>query len=155
MDLKELVNKTYTEDEIFELLVFEVEENFQHYLGKHFHLNLQRISNALIRVTELIEFKTNDETCLQNRANVDNTTWIEVTDNCGHVDVALTRIDRSYQFAMMNQDKDTYFQSGKYCSFGGEAVDTTPLTEEEMREGFAELQGCLQAYKKSKGKIAV
>ena len=155
MEIKDLVNKIFTEDEIFELLVFEVEENFEKYLGRHFHLDLQLQNNSFVIVTRLTLFNNNDETCIRNRAIVDKAYWIEVTDNGGHVDISLTRPSRSHRFAIVHAQKDTFFQDGSYRSFGNEFEDDTPLTEDEMREGFAELAGCLEEYKKSKNKMAV
>lgn len=155
MDINELVNKTFTEDEIFELLVFEVEENFEKYLGKHCHLNFEPLGEEQIRITELLTFNDADEAHIVNRTNLDKNNWLEITDNFGHVDVVLTHADRSHRFAIIYKDKETYYQSGRSYCFLDEYDDLTPLTEEEMRQGFAELAGCLEAYSKSKSKIAV
>lgn len=155
MNFNELINKTFTEDEIFELLVFEVEEDFENYLGKHCHLNFEPLAENRIRITELLTFRDADEAQIVNRANLDKNNWLEITDNFGHVDVVLTHADRSHRFAVIYKDKETYHQSGRSYCFTDELDDLTPLTEEEMREGFAELAGCLEAYRKSKNKIAV
>lgn len=156
MDFKELINKTFTEDEIFELLVFEIEENFENYLGKHCHLNFELLSGSVIRITKLVNCKDADESYIQCRAKSDKMNWIEITDNFGHIDIRLTHADRSNKLAVIwNDDRDTYHHSGKSYSYGDEWGEMAPLTEEEWREGFAELAGCLEAYKKSKSKIAV
>ena len=153
--MKDLVDKTFTEDEIFELIVFEIEENFENYLGRHFHLNFILLENSSIRISKLLTFSDADEAHVINRANLDKHNWLEITDNFGHVDVVLTHADRSHRFAIIHRDEETFYQSGKFYSFADEFNNSGPLTEEEMREGFAEMAGGLEAYKKSKNKVAV
>ena len=92
---------------------------------------------------------------LLNRANLDKNNWLEITDNFGHIDIMLTHADRSHRFAIIHRDSETHHQSGKYYSFSDEWGELAPLSEAEMREGFAELAGCLETYKKSKSKIAI
>ena len=107
MNLNDLVGKTFTEDEIFELLVFEVEENFQSYLGKHCHLNLELLEKVL-KVTVIEEIKNEDDLHQLNRKKFDKKEWIYLSDNFGHIDIVLIRKDRTNRIGIVYENRATY-----------------------------------------------
>ncbi len=155
MIFEELINKVFTEDKLFETLLFDIEAKFEGYVGKYIHLNFDLIEASLFRVLSITYFETEDDMYAMFRKKLDIEAWIQIAWNTGHVDLELTRKNRSYRIALVESGKETFEQKGSGFCFVDEFADAGPLTEEEFRLGFAELASELNSYQSSKSKIAV
>ena len=141
MNIDNLVGQTFQETELYQLLLFDIKENFELYISKSFHLYFSRLTNKKIRISSITKFKDADEMDKKSRAIIEKQEWFNIYENCGHIDLMLVRFDRSGQISIVEQN-ETRTES----SFLGWA-DETPhkrLKPEEMRQAFQELSGLMQ-----------
>jgi hypothetical protein len=85
--------------------------------------------------------------------------WLEIYENHGHIDLHLTRSDRSGRLSVVRKTR-TLIQEVDGRWFADEDFDPNapPMTPDQIRQGFRELMGIFDTYEqmnKSKTKIPV
>ena len=139
MNLESLIGKTFLENEFFELLQFDIEENFGEYFGKYVHFYFERQSDLKIRVSELVYFKNSHEMNQCSRKIIEKKEWFEITHDHNHFILLLCRLDRNGSISMIERDS-TLTHEWKH-GWADEEPDLGPMTREEIRQGFLELGG--------------
>lgn len=139
MDLNNLIGQIFQENELYEFLLFDIEENFEQYLSKYIHFYFARIENRKIEVTQIAYFKNSIEIDKRDRAIVEKQEWFEIAQNHNHFDLLLCRFDRTGFVSSIWQDH-THTQE---CHLGwaDEGPDLGPMTPREIRQAILELGG--------------
>lgn len=156
MNLSSLIGKTFQENQLYELLLFDIEENFAQYSSKHIHFYFDRIKNDKIKVTQIVYFRSSVEIDLKDRTIIGKQEWFEVTQNDDHFNLLLCRFDRT-GFASSIWKESTHTQD--WClGWADEGPDLGPMTPKEIRQAALELGGFFedqQELQKLKSKKAV
>jgi hypothetical protein len=159
MDFQSLVGRTFHENQIYELLQFDAESNFDFYVGKYFTIYYEPLPEGCLKITELIESCCHDEYFAMKRRDLGKRSWLEIYENHGHIDLHLCRQDTSGKLSVVHKTH-THFQEVRGRCFADEGVDSNapPMTPEQIRQAFRELMGICDDHEqmnKSKTKIAV
>lgn len=157
MNLNDLVGKTFQERELFELLQFDIEENFERYALIYVHMYFKRTGGSEIVITEITYFENSDEIYKKSREQIEKKEWLEIAQNENHFNLLLTRLDRTGYLASIRKDKPTISHDWKR-GWLDETPDQGPMTPDELRQGFLELAGVFlgqQELEKLKSKKAV
>jgi hypothetical protein len=93
--LNALKGKTYFEAELYELLLFDIEENFIDYIGHFVHLYFERAGDGKIKVNEIVHFENNDFLDQKSRSIIEKQEWFQIVENQNHIDLLLVRFDRT------------------------------------------------------------
>lgn len=156
MNFENLIGQTFFEDEFYELLLFDIEENFEQYFSKHIHFYFSRTSDMKIRITELAYFKKSKEMDKKSRAIIEKSEWFEIAQNHNHFNLLLCRFDRT-GFVSSIWKESTRTQEWQH-GWADERPDLGPMTPEEIRQAVQELSGFFedqQELQKLKSKKAV
>lgn len=141
MNFDDLVGKNFQEQELYELLVFDIEENFEAFFGKAMHLYFERLAGKQIRVTSIVNFNDADEMDQKSRSIIEKSEWFNIYENCGHIDLMLVRFDRTGQISIVNQN-DTH-HTDTVIGWADETLSNPP-TEDQIRQAFRDLSGFLE-----------
>jgi len=95
MIFEDLVGKTFQENEFYELLLFDIEENFEQYFSKFIHFYFDRIEDKKIRINEVVYFIDSKELNQKGRKIVEKREWFEIAENHNHFNLLLCRFDRT------------------------------------------------------------
>ena len=156
MDFNALKGKTYFEAELYELLLFEIEENFNDFFGQFVHLYFERTNDGKIMINDVLSFSDGAKADEKSRSIIEKKEWLEILENEDHIDLFLVRLDRTGSISVAWKDR-TLTHPWKY-GWLDEGPPRPPLTPEEIRLAFNELLGVFedqQELQKSKSKIAV
>lgn len=139
MNLKNLVGKTFQENELYELLLFDIEENFEHYFAKFIHFYFDRIENKKIKITQVVYFKDSKEVNIKGRALIKKKEWLEISQNQNHFNLLLCRFDRTGFVSSIWKD---HTRTQEWChGWADERPDLGPMTADEIRQAVYELSG--------------
>ena len=139
MNFEGLIGKTFQENEFYELLLFEIEENFNQYFSKSLHIYFARFEETKIIITEVVYFKDAREMDKEARKFIEKRAWFQIYENHGHIDLLLCRFDRTGISSSVHEDS-TDTQSWK-TGWIEEKPDLGPMTREEIRQAVLELSG--------------
>lgn len=141
MDFKNLVNQTFSEIEFYELLLFDIEENFEYYFSKFIHFYFERSKDKKIKITEVRYFNDDSEMDKQARSIIEKKEWFEIYENHGHIDLLLCRFDRTGTRSVVrnNETRTEDWRSG-----WADEVPRKPMSRDEIRVAFQELAGVFQ-----------
>ena len=139
MNLKNLVGKTFQENEFYELLLFDIEENFEHYRAKNLHIYFNRTENTKIEITEVIYFKDDLEADNKSRSIIEKKEWFEIVQNHNHINLLLYRLDRT-GFVSSIWKNSTRTEEWRH-RWADEDPDLEPMTPAEIRQAVLELSG--------------
>lgn len=140
MDFQSLVGKIFHEKELYEILLFEIETNFEQYFSKAVHFYFDRMADQKIRVTEVFYFSDADKMDKISRTIIEKKEWFEFYEHHGHVDLRLVRFDRMGWLSIVwSKDETLTHESG--LAWADEYPDEGPMSPEEKREAFQELAG--------------
>jgi hypothetical protein len=153
MDTNNLCGKIFSENELYELLLFELESNFSHFYGQNIHIYFDRQENQKIKITEVLYFNSDEDCDNYARKAIEKKEWYEITNVGKHLNLILTRLDRSGQFSAIFQDYSRTQIDVRY--WRDELPEHKPMTEEEIRQAFRELSGMLDDTESSRPKKAV
>jgi hypothetical protein len=142
MDLSGYIGKSYQETEFYQLLLFEVEENFDYFHNKNIHFYFDRISGNQIKVTDLVYFKNSYEMNQTARSIIEKKEWIEIHENENHTDLVLVRFDRTGTLSIVWRNK-THTEDWSY-GWADEGPPRPRLSEEQIRFAVLELCGFLE-----------
>jgi hypothetical protein len=159
MDFSNLVGQIFHENQIYELLQFDIEANFDFYIGKYFLMYYESLSEGHLKITELLTFDNDDDYFKVKRRDLGKRAWLEAYENHGHIDLHLTRQDTSGKLSIIWKSR-THSQEVRGRCFADEGVDPNapPLTPDEIRQAFRELIGIIDDHEqmnKLKTKIPV
>ena len=155
MDFRNLISPTFSENAFYELLLFEIEENFELYFSKTIHLYFDRNEDGKIKINEQINFKDAYEMDKTERKIIEKKEWFHIYENCGHINLMLCRFDRTGKISVIkrNETRTEDWRHG-WADEGQKKL----LTPDEIRQAFGELAGFFhdqQEIQKSKPKKAV
>jgi hypothetical protein len=153
MDNSNLCGKIFSENELYELLLFDIESNFSHYYGLNLHIYFDRIENQKIKITEIIYFKNKNDLFEHSCSVVGKRNWFEITPVGNHINLYLTRLDRNGKYSAIFKDRTRTEEAGR-C-WPDEMSDYKPMTEDELRQAFRELAGMFEEPQNSRSKKAV
>lgn len=139
MDLQYYIGRAYQEMELYELLLFEIEENFDYFFKKSFHFYFDRQADGKIKIIEMKPFSDMQAMDKFSRTIVEKREWFEIYENHGHVDLLLVRLDRTGQVSIVWEDR-THTQDWK-LGWVDEQPPSPPMTPDEIRQAFRELCG--------------
>lgn len=159
MDFSSLIGQTFHENQIYELLQFEIETNFDFYVGKYFLMYYEPLSEGHLKIAELLTFDNEDDYFVVKKRDLGKRAWLEAYEHHGHVDLHLTRQDTSGKLSVIRKTH-THFQEVRgRCFLDDETDPNRPkMTPEQIRQGFRELMGIFDDHEqinKSKTKIPV
>lgn len=146
MNLSSLIGKKFQENELYELLLFDIEKNFEQYLLKNLHIYFNRTGYTRIEVTEVLYFSDDIETDAKSRSIIEKKEWFEITQNHNHIDLLLCRLNRTGLTSSIWKDS-THTQEWKH-GWADERPDLGPMKPEEIRQAFLELSGVFIDQKK-------
>lgn len=149
MDLQSLVGQTFFENEFYELLLFEIEENFSKHLDKYIHFYFDRTPDKKIKISEIVFFKTSNELDKTSRKIIEKKEWFEIIESHGHIDLVLVRFDRTGSVSVVYRNSPLFGDSTRTQEWKMGWADEKPslgrpLTPEEIRKGFQELAGIFE-----------
>ena len=154
MDLNQLVGQILSEDQIYEVLLFDIEGNFNNYSEKFIHIYFSNRGDGKIHIDQISMMQSEDELYSVNRRILGHQGWIEIYDHDRHIDLTLFRINRSGKLSIIGPELNL---TQKFNDLSYD-LPTEPieLTEEECREAFADLADLLVGHiNTSKPKKAV
>lgn len=159
MDLKSLVGQTFHENEIYEILQFDIEENIDSYMGRYYLLYYEPLSEGRLKITEFLECHSHEEYGRVIRRDLRKRAWLHAYEHFNHVDLQLCRLDTSGKFSVIRRTH-THFQEVSGWCFADEDIDPNapPMTPDQIRQAFRELMGIFDTHEqmnKSKTKIPV
>ena len=143
MDFERLIGQTFFENEFYELLLFEIEQNFEQHSNKFLHFYFERTPVKKIRITEVFSFNNSEEMDKTARSIIEQKEWFEIDQNQIHINLYLVRFDRT-GFVSSIQKNSTHTQEWKMGWADEKPWLGRPLTPEEMRKGFQELAGIFE-----------
>jgi hypothetical protein len=139
MNLSFHIGKTYQETEFYELLLFEIEDNFNFFYCKNIHFHFERTADVKIKITDVVYFNSCSEMNRFARSVIEKKEWVEISENVNHIDLVLVRFDRTGTLSVIYPNKT---HTEDWCTgWADEGPSRGPLTEEELRAGFRELCG--------------
>ena len=151
MNFDELIGQTFSENELFELVLFEVESHYDQHFSDSMNIFFERIENQKIKVTQITHFENLDALDKHERQNIEKKEWISIDTSHGNIRLMLCRFDRTGQLAVVSKT-GTRRQESHLSWFDEYDFYGKPITEEEMRLGFQELCGVFQNHE-SKQKL--
>ena len=143
MNFEGLVGQTFFENEFYELLLFEIEQNFEQHSNKYLHFYFERNKDKKIKITELVFFSNSDISNKINRANIEKKEWFEIVQNHNHIDLYLVRFDRTGFISSIWKDS-TRTEDWKHGWADEKPGLGRPMTPEEIRQGCLELMGIFE-----------
>ena len=139
MTLKSLIDKTFQEKELYELLLFDVEQNFEKYFSQNLHIYFNRTQNNKIIIAEVVYFKNDIEADNKSRSFIEKKEWFEIIQNHDHINLLLYRLDRTGFVSSIWKDS-TRTEDWRH-RWADEGPDLGPMTPDEIRQAFMELSG--------------
>ncbi len=154
MDFNKLIGEIFLEDQIYEILHFDIEANFKHYSEKFIHIYFSHLEFGKIHIDQVLMMQNEDEMYTVNRKIIGQQGWIEIYDHDAHVDITLYRKNRSGKVSIIGPELN---MTQKFHDTNYDVPTNIPkLTEEERRRAFAELAGLFtDDLKASKFKKAI
>ena len=156
MNFELLIGKVFQENEFYELLLFEIEENFELHYPKFIHFYFDRTTDKKIKITEIVFFESSEEIDKKSRTIIEKKEWFEIAHNHKHLDLLLCRFDRTGSVSSVWKD-ETRTQDWR-TGWADEGPDLGPMTPDEIRQGCLELAGFFedqQELQKLRSKKAV
>ncbi len=141
MNFENLVGETFSETEFYELLLFEIEENFEQYFSQFMHFYFDRSEYKKIKITAVFYFNDDAEMDKKARSMIEKKEWFEIYDNHGHIDLLLCRFDRTGTRSVVRKDET---RTEDWRSGWADENPHKPMTRDEIREAFQELMGVFQ-----------
>jgi hypothetical protein len=145
MDFQILVGRSFTETELYELLLFELEDNFTKHLGINLHIYFERLGNSRIKVVEFVRFEDDGEMIKVSRSLLEKREWLEIEGNYGILNLLLCRFDRTGWLSSIQSEGIVHTQP--WCeSAVGERSVSAPMTGDRICLAFRELAGFLKGH---------
>ena len=141
MKFENLIKKTFFEKDFYELLLFDIEENFDQYFSKFIHVYFERFEGQKIRISDVVFFGDEIHMYKKSREIIEKKEWFEVAENHGHFNLFLVRIDRTGLLSTIYRDSSRTQESCR--SWADEWPDQGPMTPDEIRQAFRELSGLI------------
>lgn len=138
MDFQKLIGQTFQENEFYELLLFEIEENFTQYFSKFIHFYFERTSDKKLKILEIVYFKDSVELNKKSREIIEKKEWFGIAQNHNHLNLLLCRFDRTGHASSVWKDST---RTQDWCFGWADEEPYVPMTQEEIREAFQELCG--------------
>lgn len=139
MKLEDLIGQTYLENEFYELLLSDIEDNYEKYSSKYIHIYFDRIETNKIRITNFISFEDSHVMNKKSKEIIEKKEWFEISQNDNHFNLLLCRLDRTGFISAIFKDS-THTEDWSH-GWADEGPDLGPMTPEEIRLGFLELAG--------------
>jgi hypothetical protein len=156
MNFESLIGKTFAEQEFYELLLFDIEENFDQYQSKFMNVYFESQPEQMIKIIEVKYFNDSHEMNQIERKNIEKRSWFHIGENDDHFNLVLIRLDRTGKLSSIWKE---HTRTEDWCfGWADEDSHTSPMTPEEIRLGVLELCGFFevqQDLQKSKSKIAI
>ncbi len=154
MNFDELIGQTFHENQIYEMLHFEIEQNFKNYFSKFIHIYFEHLDAGQICILEIVYLADEKTMYITNRQILGTKGWLEIYHHSKHMELMICRKDRSGKFSVMGPSMN-HTQTFQRADFTPLEI-TRELTPEEERAAFAELAGMFDEHVQlSKPKIAV
>jgi hypothetical protein len=142
MDFSQLLGKTFSEKEFYELLLFELEASYRTHEPKFIHFYFDRLSGEKIKITDVVYFGSSEEKNRKDRTIIETKEWFEVEQLPQDFNLRLCRIDRTGWISFIWRG-DTITHDSK-LGWADERPARAPMTPEEIRLGFQELASFFQ-----------
>lgn len=138
-----LVGQVFFEDELYELLLEEIEDNFDNFYSKFIHIYFDRVEIKKIRVTQIAFFKDSKEINQVERKLIEKREWFHIGENDNHFNLLLCRFDRTGFLSSIWKDKT---RTEEWAQGWADELPELgrPMTPEEIRQGFRELMGIFE-----------
>lgn len=143
MNLETLVGKTFKEDEFYNLLLEEIEDHFDQHRRQPMCFYFDRIENEKIKITSLEYFENLQDLDQKGRQIIEKKEWIQLYESEERNILLLVRFDRTGTLSIIRQDS-THSEPWEHGWYDEEPGWDSPLTAEEMRQGFLEMMGLFQ-----------
>ena len=143
MNFQDLVGKTFQESELYELLLFELEENFENNFSKFIHIYFDRVESNKIRVTELVHFQDTMTMDKKSREIIEKKEWFEIDENQCHLNLLLCRFDRTGFTSSIWKDET---RTEQWQHGWADERPRKPMTAEKIRLACLELMGVFQDH---------
>ena len=145
MDFQSLIGKNFSEIELYELLLFDIEANFEKYLSTFIHIYFERISAEKIKINEIVYFENDNDYYQTKRKIVNKKEWIEIDQDQDHINLMLCRFDRSGKLSSVRKE---YTISQDMCRLAwlDEYPPVLSMTRGEVQEALKELCGAFQTH---------
>ena len=140
MIFKNKIGMTFQENEFYELLQFELEENFEQYFSQFIHFYFKRTTDKKIKITEMVHFDSSIEMDQKSRSLIEKKEWFEISQKHNHYNLLLCRFDRTGVISLIWKES-THRQEWKH-GWADERPYLGPMTREEIRQAVIELSGC-------------
>ena len=141
MDFASLVEQTFSENEFYELLLFEIEENFEQFFSKFMHFYFDRTEDKKIKITQVVYFKDDSEMDKKARSIIEKKEWFHIYENHGHIDLMLVRFDRTGKVSVVRENET---RTEDWSLGWADEEPHTPMTRDQIRQAFQELAGVFQ-----------
>lgn len=141
MDFENLVGQTFSENELYELLLFEIEENFEQFFLKFIHIYFDRTEDQKIKIIEVVYFKDDIVMDKKARTIIEKKEWVHIYENHGHIDLMLVRFDRTGKISVVRKNET---RTQDWCLGWADEEPHKPMTQDEIRRAFEELAGIFQ-----------
>lgn len=137
MSFDKWIGQTFLEAELYESVLFQMEENFEQYLGQRLHLYFKRGNCGKVQVSGLAEFESDSAIYRENRRLIGKQEWIEIDARWDHINVLLCRLDRTGTLSSVHRD---FTRSQDWMrSWVDELPSQEPMTPLEIQDAFREL----------------
>lgn len=141
MNFEQLIGRTFQENEFYELMLYEMEDNFAENFSKFIHFYFARAEDKKIRITEMVYFKDSKEMDKKSREIIEKREWFEIAENHGHLNLLLCRFDRTGFTSSISKDST---RTEDWSHGWSDEKPHKPMTPDEIRKGFLELAGFFQ-----------
>ncbi|MBC7742688.1 MAG: hypothetical protein H7061_10850 [Bdellovibrionaceae bacterium] len=142
MDFAKLVGQQFKEQDFYDLLLEELEDNFESNFGINLHFYFETLENNIIKVIDLCYFESCRAMNIHGRTIIEKSQWFEIGENENHMNLLLVRLDRTGFLSAIWRDKTrtTDWEHG----WADEGPPHKPMTPEEIKEAFQELMGVMK-----------
>ena len=145
MDYQSLIGKTFTENELYETILFDIEQNFENYFSEHIHIYFEHLGADKILVKDLVLFADSNSAYLVRREFIEKKAWFEVTyDSKTAVKFMMCRLNRSGKFSIIWKEHTHHQKMGRLGWLDEYPQLKKELTPEEIRKGCLELLGLFE-----------
>ena len=142
MSIHSLVEKMFQENELYELLLFDIEANFEQYYSQFIHIYFNRVENDKIKVIQIVYFNDDIAADTKSRSIIEKNEWFEIVRNHDHINFLLCRFYRTGYVSSIWKDH-TRTQNWSH-GWADERPDLGPMSPEEIQQAVLELSGFFQ-----------
>lgn len=138
MNFDDLVGKDFQENEFYELLLYDLEENFGQNFSQFIHFYFERTQEKKVRITEVARFNSSNEMNRKSREVIEKKEWFEIDGHRNLLQLILCRLDRTGWASSIRKDST---RTEEWSRGWADEEPHEPMTREEIRLAFRELAG--------------